>query len=147
MYNVDHGRPVKPFFYRNPKLLGLDRQFGQIHFGAFGLFSANSFWYCESLVHVFHFHQPLFLQKTKPLIYQNPKYLFGIGIWIWVAKNYGFSHRVSVVRGVDLEEPSIHAWHTFDHKWSWREVRLLLWIFLMTKIYLYATWNIQKQYL
>ena len=27
-----------------------------------------------------------------------PKYLFGIRIWIWAAKNEGFSHRVSVVR-------------------------------------------------
>ena len=43
MYNVDHGlrTPNEAFFHRNPKLLGLDRQFGQIHFGAIGLFSAN----------------------------------------------------------------------------------------------------------
>jgi hypothetical protein len=32
---------MKPFFYQNPKLLGLGRQFGQIKFGAFGVFSAN----------------------------------------------------------------------------------------------------------
>ena len=29
------------FFHRNSKLLGLGRQFGQIHFGAFGGISAN----------------------------------------------------------------------------------------------------------
>ena len=37
--SVDYGRAMKPFFYRNPKLLGLGRQFGQIHFGAFRVFS------------------------------------------------------------------------------------------------------------
>ena len=40
---------------------------------------------------------------------------------IWVIFGQFISHHLSVVRGVDLEEPSIHAWHTFDHKWSWRE--------------------------
>ena len=38
-----------------------------------------------------------FVQKTKPL-YQNHKYLFGIRILIWAAKNQGFNHCVSVVR-------------------------------------------------
>ena len=47
---------------------------------------------------MFSINQPLFLQKTKPL-YQNPKHLFGIGIWIYAEKNEEFSHRVSVVRG------------------------------------------------
>ena len=32
---------MKPFFHQNPKLLGLGRQFGQINFGAFGVFLAN----------------------------------------------------------------------------------------------------------
>ena len=36
-----------------------------------------------------------FYKKTKPL-YPNPKYLFGIGVWIWAAKNLGFS--VSLIR-------------------------------------------------
>ena len=51
-----------------------------------------------SLLSMFFINQPLHLQKTKPL-YPNPKYLFGIGIWIliWAAKNYGFSHHVSIV--------------------------------------------------
>ena len=29
------------FFHRNPKLLGLGRQFGQINFGVFGVFLAH----------------------------------------------------------------------------------------------------------
>ena len=32
---------LEAFFHRNTKLLGLDRQFGQINFGAFGVFSVN----------------------------------------------------------------------------------------------------------
>jgi hypothetical protein len=55
----NHGlrTPNEAFFQQNPKLLGLGRQFGQINFGAFGVFSANYqhlFWCCESLVHVLH---------------------------------------------------------------------------------------------
>ena len=30
-----------PIFHQSPKLLGWGRQFGQISFGAFGIFSAN----------------------------------------------------------------------------------------------------------
>ena len=33
--------PNEAFFHRNTKLLGLGRQFGQINFGAFEVFSAN----------------------------------------------------------------------------------------------------------
>jgi hypothetical protein len=33
--------PNEAIFHRNTKLLGLGRQFGQINFGAFGVFSAN----------------------------------------------------------------------------------------------------------
>jgi hypothetical protein len=32
---------LEAFFHRNPKLLGLGRQFGQINIGAFGVFSAD----------------------------------------------------------------------------------------------------------
>ena len=37
---VTHGlqTPIEAFFHQNPKLLGLGRQFGQINFGAFGVF-------------------------------------------------------------------------------------------------------------
>ena len=60
--------------------LGLGRQYGQMNFGAFGVFLA------VSPLSMFSINQPLFLQQTKPL-YPNCKYLFGIGIWIWAAKN------------------------------------------------------------
>ena len=33
--------PNEAFFHQIPKLLGLGRKFGQINFGAFGVFSAN----------------------------------------------------------------------------------------------------------
>ena len=39
-----------------------------------------------------------FYKKLSLYLYPYPKYLFRIGIWIWAAKNYGFCHRVSVVR-------------------------------------------------
>ena len=35
------GKPNDAFFHRNPKLQGLSRQFGQIIFGALGVFSAD----------------------------------------------------------------------------------------------------------
>ena len=38
---TDYGKPMKPFFHRNPKLLGLGRASGQINFGAFGVFLAE----------------------------------------------------------------------------------------------------------
>ena len=50
---------------------------------------------------MFFINQPLFQQKTTPL-YPNPKYLFEFE----PQKNYGFSHRVSVVRG--CSEAFIH---------------------------------------
>ena len=54
---------------------------------------------CFTLIHHYCY------KKTKPL-YPNPKYLFGIGIWIWIwiwaPKNWGFSHRVSVVRACEV---------------------------------------------
>ena len=42
-YRQRHGlrTPNEAFFHRNPKLLGLGRQIGQINFGAFRVFSAN----------------------------------------------------------------------------------------------------------
>ena len=42
--NADmHGlrMPNEAFFHQNPKLLDLGRQFGQINFGAFGVFLAD----------------------------------------------------------------------------------------------------------
>ena len=37
----NYGRPMKPFFYQNPKLLGFGKQIGQINSGAFGVFFAE----------------------------------------------------------------------------------------------------------
>ena len=80
--------PNEAFFHQNPKLLGLGRQFGQINFGAFGVFSTD----LSAPILVLWVHCPCFplinlyliyTKKTKPL-YPNPQYLFGIGIWIWI---------------------------------------------------------------
>ena len=40
---TDYGlrTPNEAIFHQNPKLLGVGRQFGQISFGAFGVFSTN----------------------------------------------------------------------------------------------------------
>jgi hypothetical protein len=71
---------MKPFFHQNPTLLGLGRQFGQINFGAFGVFLANlSAPILVSPLSMLSTDQPLFIQKTKPL-HPNIKYLFGNGI-------------------------------------------------------------------
>ena len=94
-----HGprNPNEAYFHWNPERLGMGRQIGQINSGAFGVFSAELsapilVQLHESII------QQLFLQKTKPSLYPHPKYFFGIRIWIWAAKNKGFSLRVSVVR-------------------------------------------------
>jgi hypothetical protein len=80
--------PNEALFHRNPKLLG--RQFGQIHFGTFGVFSTDlsalGHFGTVSPLFMFSINQPLFLQKPKPL-YPNPNFFFGIGIGIWVVKN------------------------------------------------------------
>ena len=41
MYMHGLRTPNEAFFHRNPKLLGLRGQIGQINFGAFWVFSAN----------------------------------------------------------------------------------------------------------
>ena len=56
-----------------------------------------------SALSIFSINQPLFLQRTK-YFYPNPKYLFGIGILILTTKNYGFRHRVSIVRASNQTE-------------------------------------------
>ena len=53
---------------------GILGKFISTHFGTVSPLSMSSI------------NQSLFLQKTKPL-YPNLKYLFGIGILIWAAKN------------------------------------------------------------
>ena len=73
--------PNEAFFYRNSKILGLNRQFRLINFGAFRVFLAGYQHLHLGTVSLLSMtiNQPLFLQKTKPL-YPNPKYHFGIGI-------------------------------------------------------------------
>ena len=78
-------------FHWNPELLGLGRQIGQINSGAFGVLIG---WIISThfgtVSPLSMFNIPLFnhyfYNKTKPL-YPHPKYLFGIVIWIWAAKN------------------------------------------------------------
>ena len=74
---TDYGRPMKSFIYQNPKLLclGIRSIFGQFISTHFATVSPLS---------MFYINQLLFLKKPKPL-YPHPKYLFGIGIWIWAA--------------------------------------------------------------
>ena len=38
---VELRTPNEAFFHRNPKLLGLGRQFGHLNFGTFGVISAD----------------------------------------------------------------------------------------------------------
>ena len=73
--------PNEACFHRNPKLLGLDRQYADkywVIWGILGRFISTHFGTVSPLSMSF-INQPLFLQKTKPL-YLNPKYLYGIGI-------------------------------------------------------------------
>ena len=61
---TDYGRPLKPFFI---KILNLGRQFGQLNFGAFVVFSANFINTQFGTViplSMFSINQPLFLQKN-----------------------------------------------------------------------------------
>jgi hypothetical protein len=83
----------RELFFKNSKLLAFGRQnvpnISGVFGGIFGWLISTHF---GTVSHLF-----MFLHKTKPL-YPNPKNIFGIGIWIWAAKNKGFSHLVSVVR-------------------------------------------------
>ena len=73
---------------------------------------------------MFFIIQPLFLQKTKPL-YSHPKHLFGMWIWIWATKYYGFSLCVSVVPVLgqptnDLSNAIVHEllFHWVDEEYE-----------------------------
>ncbi len=85
---LGHGlwTPNEAFFHWNPELLGLGRQIGQINSGAFGVFSAKlsaPILVQEVPCPCF----PLFNHYFYKTLYPHPKYLFGIGRWIWAAKN------------------------------------------------------------
>ena len=86
--------PNEAFFNWNPKLLGLGWQFGQINFGAFGVFSADLSapilvpWVpcpCFSLIN-HYFYKKLSLYIQIPNIYLGLLELgfeFGPGIYQW----------------------------------------------------------------
>ena len=70
------------FFHKNPKLLGLGRQFGQMNFGAFGALLADlsaPIFGTASPSSMSSINQPIFQEQTKPL-HPNPKYFLGVGI-------------------------------------------------------------------
>jgi hypothetical protein len=73
---------MKPFIYQNPELW-VDTFWGI--WEIYEQFISTNFGTVSPLP-MFSNNQPLFLQKNKPL-YPNPKYLYGIGICIWAAKN------------------------------------------------------------
>ena len=91
---------MKPFFHRNPKLLGLGRQFVQINLGAFGFIFGqfiSTHIATVSPLAMFSINQPLFLQKTK--------------------------HRVSVVRDCEhcfmTDSRLLTLWHSYDYHKSY----------------------------
>ena len=80
LHACTHGlwMPNEASFHRNPKLLGLGRQFGHINFGTFGLFSANlsaTIFGTVSPLRMFSINQPLFLQKLSLYIQSSNSYL------------------------------------------------------------------------
>ena len=85
-----HGlrRPNKAFFYWNLELLGLGRKIGQLNSGAFGVFSSElSAPVLVQWVPCFLLFNHYFYKNVSLYMYPHPKYLFGIGIGIWAAKN------------------------------------------------------------
>ena len=115
---TDYGGPMKPFFIEI--FLAWADKLGRQILGHLG-FLRHPFWYSGSLVHIFHY-STIVSTKTKPL-YPHPKYLFGIGIWIWAENKWGFSLRVSAVR----VEINILDNHTHSH--AFLTLKSLLWWF------------------
>jgi hypothetical protein len=76
------------FFHQNPKLLGLGRQFGQIIFGAFGVFSADlsTFNTHFGTVSSLSIRFPLinfYFYKKLSLYIQIPNIYLGLGFEFW----------------------------------------------------------------
>ena len=90
MRRIPHGQRTlnEPFFIEIQNFLALADKLADKFLGILGICGPTiSTHFCTvSPLSMFSIIQPVFLQKTKPL-YPNPKYLFGIGIWIWAAKN------------------------------------------------------------
>ena len=82
---TDYGRPMqRSFFSLKSRTFGLEQTNWADKFrDILGIFSQtiSTHFGTVSPLSMFSIIQPLFLQKTKPL-YPNPKYVFGIGIWI-----------------------------------------------------------------
>jgi hypothetical protein len=83
--------PKEAFFYRKSQTFGLGQTNWADKFWVFwGLFFGrfiSAHFGTVSPLSSFSITQPFYsYKKTKPL-YPNPKYLIGIGIWIWAAKN------------------------------------------------------------
>ena len=78
----DYGRPMKPFYIEIPNFRVAADNLGRYilgHFGYFQLIYQHPFCFCES-----------FVQLINHYFYKKQ---------IWVAKNQGFIHGLSVVRG------------------------------------------------
>ena len=99
--NITDCRQPEWAFFQRSWTFGLGQTFwAEIFWGIWGIFgwTISTHFGTVSSLSKFSIIQPIFLQRTKPL-YPTPKYLFGIWIWIWTAKNLRFSLRVSVDRG------------------------------------------------
>ena len=85
--STDYGRPMQPFFIEIQNFWAWADKLGRL--GRLGYFQPNyqhPFCYSEFLVHVFNCSIIISKKKPEPL-YPHPKYLFGIGIYIWAANN------------------------------------------------------------
>ena len=77
--NTDYGHPERAFF-KDLELLGLGRHFGMKfmrHLGYFRPDYQHPFWYCEFLVHVFHYS---IIISTKKEDFISTSQIF---IWDW----------------------------------------------------------------
>jgi hypothetical protein len=52
---TDYGNPMKPFFIENQNFWAWAEKFLGIAFGVFSAKLSAPYWYCESLVHFFHY--------------------------------------------------------------------------------------------
>ena len=79
--NTDYGRPMIFFFMEIQNFWVWADKF-------WGIFGRNISTHFDTVspLSMFSTIQPLFRKKTMPS-YPHPKYLFGIGIRIWTAKN------------------------------------------------------------
>ena len=74
---MDYGRPNcnEAFSHRNPNILGLGRQFGQVHFTAFGVFSAD-------------LSAPILIECSESLAFHNLYFYKKIGLYVQIPHIY-----------------------------------------------------------